>query len=63
MKQYANYLYFIFLGLGTIGVIAYLIPIVWNASSNASYRFVLFFLLLILGSNAMAKIAYKYITA
>lgn len=61
MKVIFQQVYLVFLFLGVILALAYFVPFVWNLSPNISYRFVLIFLLLIVGSNLLAKIAYKYV--
>lgn len=61
MKRFVRQIYLVFLFLGVVFALAYFIPYVWDLSSNVSYQFVLFFLLLILGSNLLSKIAYAYV--
>jgi hypothetical protein len=51
----------ILLFLATAGAMAYAVPIVLRVLENNSLRFILLFLLLILASNILAKIAKKYI--
>lgn len=63
MKRFIRQIYLVFLFLGVLLTLAYFIPYAWGISSNVSYQFVIFFLLLILGSNLLAKIAYVYVNS
>lgn len=60
MKKYLAQVGLVLLSFVVIVGAVYLTPLVFTTFPNASYRFVLFFLLLILVSNVLAKIAYKY---
>lgn len=60
MKKYLAQVGLVLLSLAVIAGAAYITPLVLTTFPNASYRFVLFFLLLILVSNVLAKIVYKY---
>lgn len=60
MKKYVTQVSLILLALTVVAATIYLAPRVTTIFPNASYRFVLFFLLLILMSNILAKIVYKY---
>lgn len=51
----------VLLFLAVAGVTAYLVPILLRFLENNSLRYILLFLLLILSSNILAKIATKYI--
>ena len=60
MKKYIAQVGLILLALGIVAGVVYLIPVIMEMFSNASYKFVLIFILLILFSNILAKIIYKY---
>lgn len=60
MKKYAAQVGLVLLALGVVALAIYAVPQVLRFFPNASYRFVLFFLILIFISNLLAKIAYKY---
>lgn len=60
MKKYAIQIGLVLLAFAVLAGAAYLGPLIMRVFPNASYRFVLFFLLIILISNILAKIAYKY---
>jgi len=51
----------VLLFLAVIGVATYVIPLTLKALHNTSYKFVILFLLLIVASNILSKIAIKYI--
>lgn len=54
--QFGLILLFLVVAAGTV----YLAPLILKMFPNGSYRFVFFFLIVILSSNILAKIAYKY---
>ena len=60
MKKYLAQVGLVLFSFAVIVGTVYITPLVLTTFPNASYRFVLFFLLLILVSNVLAKIAYKY---
>lgn len=60
MKRFATQVGLVLLSFAIVGGVAYLAPKIMTEFPNASYRFVLFFLLIILASNVLSKIAYKY---
>lgn len=60
MKKFAAQVGLILLSFAVISGAVYVLPMVLQVFYNTSYRFVIFFLLLILLSNILAKIAYKY---
>lgn len=60
MKKYAAQIGLILLAFFVMAVTVYLVPVIMRVFPNVSYRFVLIFLLIILVSNILAKIAYKY---
>jgi hypothetical protein len=60
MKRYAIQVGLILLALAVSAGAIYIIPKILHFFPSGSYRFVLFFLLLILMSNILSKISYKY---
>lgn len=60
MKKHAIQFGLILLFLAVIAGTVYLAPLIFKMYPNGSYRFVLFFLAVILSSNLLAKIAYMY---
>lgn len=60
MKKYASQVGLILLAFAALALSLYVAPQIMKIFPSASYRFVLFFLLLIVTSNVLAKIAYKY---
>jgi hypothetical protein len=51
----------VLLFLAVIGLLVYIIPLALSLLTHSSYKFVTLFLLLIIGSNILAKIATTYI--
>lgn len=60
MKKYLAQIGLIFLALAVVAATLYVGPLIMKAFTNVSYKFVLIFLLLIVVSNILAKIAHKY---
>lgn len=60
MKKYAIQIGLILLSFAVVAGVAYITPHILRLFPNPSYQFVLFFLLIILTSNVLAKIAHKY---
>lgn len=61
MKQNILHIYLIVFAATTVVGTFLLIPWVLTVFSNTSYRFLMLFLMIILVSNLLAKIAYYYI--
>jgi hypothetical protein len=61
MKKYILQPILILLFLAVAGATVYVAPIVLRFLENNSLRFIILFLLLILASNVLARIAKKYI--
>jgi hypothetical protein len=61
MKKYIIQPGLVLLFLLVLGGTIYIVPILFEMLDKVAYKFVLLFLLFILVSNILAKIAYKYI--
>jgi membrane protein implicated in regulation of membrane protease activity len=60
MKKYIAQLGLILLAFAMVAGALYLVPFIMGAFSSVSYKFVLVFIFLIIFSNLLAKIVYKY---
>lgn len=63
MKKILLQSWFVILFLVALGVTAYVTPMVWQVLAETSFKFVGLFLVLILASNILAKIAVKFIAS
>lgn len=62
LKSDATHYGLVFLGILVVAITMRLAPLIFDMLPNASYRFVLLFLLIIVASNVLAKLAVKYIS-
>ena len=63
MKKIFLQSWLVLLFLVALGITAYALPLVWQILGDTSFKFVGLFLVLILSSNILAKIAVKFITS
>lgn len=53
----------VLLGFAVVGVTVYALPLLLEFFQSVSYRFVLIFLVIVLASNILAKIACRFLNA
>lgn len=63
MKHITEQSGLVLLAFAVIGITAYLMPLMLDLFQNVSYRFVIMFLVLVLASNILAKIARRFLNA
>jgi hypothetical protein len=61
MKKYILQPILVLLFLAVVGMTGYAIPLVFQMLDNSSLKFVVLFLVLIVSSNVLSRIATKYV--